>query len=181
MNGSENNELLEKALHGGLNPREEARLQELLAQDAGFRAAFEEEKALNTLLEALPPAPVSSNFTARVLAAARLEAAAETREAAGGRRRWFGWKWQRALATGAVALAAGGFLWEQERREAREEMAESLTHFSEVAATFAEVAAEEESALRPVAMLQDFQAIQHLSQMPGEQEQDLELYLALHK
>lgn len=181
MNQPEKNELLEKALRGRLTAEENAGFEQELAADPAFHALYEEERALDQLLEALPVPAVSSNFTARVLQ----EALRETgRKTAAPSRPWFRWGWRRALATAAVVLAGGGFIWEQQQQAAREEMAESLTHFSKVTAAFAEAAAtaeEPEEAQRPVSMLQDFQAIQHLAYMPAEQEQDLELYLALHK
>ncbi len=60
---------------------ERAWLEGHLGGDDAQRLLFEEEEALSRLLTGVPNAPLSSNFTARVVAAARLE---EARSARGG-------------------------------------------------------------------------------------------------
>ena len=73
MNHPDTNNLLEKALRGKLSPGEQGRFEELLEDDHDLRARFEQERSLDTLLDALPNAPVSSNFTSRVMDAVRRE------------------------------------------------------------------------------------------------------------
>ena len=180
MNRSEKNDWIQKALSGRLSAAEQARFEEILGDDAGFRAEYDEERALEGVLELLPPAPVSSNFTARVLQEAMRETPKGSRPHG-----WFRWNWRPAIVGSALILTVG-LLFSQHQQEAeREQLAQSLTQFSEVTSTLAAAAAPAEEAveesIRPVSMLQDFQAIQHLAHMPAEQEQDLELYLALHK
>lgn len=180
MNRSENIELIQNALQGRLTAEQKRHFDQLLAADAEFRADFEEERALEQLIEALPPVAVSSNFTARVLQAAQ----AESRPATS--RRWSGWWWRPALATATLVLAMGGLFYHQQRQAAREELAQSLTQFTEVTTTLAAASAPEPQPVQPpplppVEMLQDFQAIQHLAHMPVEHEQDLELFAALQR
>lgn len=75
MNETEYQELLEASWRRRLTAAEEARLQAWLATHPEEQARWESEMSLNHLLEQLPDVPVASNFTARVLQAARREAA----------------------------------------------------------------------------------------------------------
>ena len=186
MNRSEKLELIQEALQGRLTAAQQRALEELLATDSEFRTEFEEERTLDSVLEALPPAPISSNFTARVMREALKES--DRAEPRG----WWRFRWRPALATAMVAVVLGGFIYQQQRQAAREELAQTLSTFTDVTSTLAAAAGPQveaiapepfplEPPLPPVVMLQDFQAIQHLVLMPAEQEQDLELYLALHK
>ena len=50
-----------------LSASEQARLRAWLADNPGAQADYESEAALNEALDALPDAPLASNFTARVL------------------------------------------------------------------------------------------------------------------
>lgn len=59
--------LIETSWLRPLTSQEQARLAELLAAEPSLRELWAEEAALNRLFERLPAAPVSSNFTARVL------------------------------------------------------------------------------------------------------------------
>ena len=182
MNRSDRHELIQNALQGRLTAEEQRRFEESLTADPEFRAAYDEERALEQLIEALPAAPVASNFTARVMQ----EVQRETKRGSE-RRSWWRWSWRPALATSILAIAVGGLFYQQQRKAAREELAESLSQFSEVTSSLAAAASAapepeiEYPPLPPVTILEDFQAIQHLAHMPAEQEQDLELYLALHK
>lgn len=62
-------ELTELAWRRGLTPDEQARLRQYLAAHPAARSQWELEAALTRALDRLPPAPVSSNFTALVLKA----------------------------------------------------------------------------------------------------------------
>src|SRR5579859_4446806 len=58
-----------------LTPSEEARLSQWLAAHPEAQADQESDVALNEALDSLPDAPISSNFTTRVLQAAASEPA----------------------------------------------------------------------------------------------------------
>ena len=83
MQDDQYRKIKEAAWRRALNRDEAAALQELLRAHPEAHGAWGEEAALNRLLERLPVAPVSSNFTARVLQAVQ---AAPTRPAW---REWF--------------------------------------------------------------------------------------------
>ena len=76
-------ELVRLSFQRQLTPEEASRLENCFADDPRARAQWEEERALSRAVASLPDAPVSSNFTARVLHAIDLdEAAAERRRRA---------------------------------------------------------------------------------------------------
>src|SRR5438094_9575636 len=69
MNDAAFNQLLDTALRRKLTAEEEAQVQACLARDPQAKAVWEEEMALSQMLNRLPDAPLSSNFTAQVLEA----------------------------------------------------------------------------------------------------------------
>ena len=69
MNESEWKRLVEAASRRELTSGEQHALRELLRQEPTLREKWETETRLNACLNRLPPAPVSSNFTSRVLQA----------------------------------------------------------------------------------------------------------------
>jgi hypothetical protein len=87
---------------------------------------------------------------------------------------WFRFRFAR-VAVGLAAVVAAGFFGLLQYREAeREQIARSVSAFTEVASA---IGSEQTP---PVAMFQDFEAIQKLS-IPQETELDLELLFALQK
>jgi len=106
---------------------------------------------LNEKLSELPAVPVSSNFTARVLAAAQAEARTQ-------RRGWRIWSWRLRwlprVALASIILGAGLFAWHYERVEKRQEIGKSLMTVSEV------------PALASPELLENFDAIQAMSEVP---------------
>ena len=93
-----------------LTPAEQAELHAWLAAHPDAAARWQEDAALDSLLERLPNAPVPSNFTARVLQEIEHDAARNDRETSPSRP-W----WQRVLvprlAMAAVILGAGLFVY----------------------------------------------------------------------
>ncbi len=104
---------------------------------------------LRELLSRLPDAPVSSNFTARVLQAVELE------ESRGSRRRVFEWNWrgffQRITVGATVAVVAAVALQMHEHSLARREMAKDVAMVASQQAPSVEA-------------LNNFDAIQRMSQ-----------------
>jgi hypothetical protein len=161
MSEHEFNQLLQLAQRRRLTPEEEAQARGYLLGHPEAQALWEQEAALNQLLERLPPAPLPSNFTHRVLEAVR----AETRSTRSGAhagwlavcRRWLPWK--AAVAMSVLALCA--VLVHHWRQEAeRAELARSLEAFSEVAA------------VSGLDVFRDFEAIRWLHQLPQDVDAD---------
>lgn len=168
MNESEYQALIEASWRRSLTDDEQARLDAWLRTHSEAHNEWEEESALNRLLEQLPEAPVASNFTARVLQAVERESAAGVRRESVFERvkQWF---WRPAPRVAWALLIAGllGFGYHQHQTIVRGEMARGLSVLANVAA------------LSDPAVLQDFEAIRRLGQSaPGDDE---ELYALLQK
>ena len=144
---------------GRLSSEQEAQLQAYLAGHPQDQAAWEEEASLSQVLRQLPAAPVSSNFTARVLEAVRREASGSARSRAGNRR-WFS-QWLPKAAVAAAAIGLGLFTYERHQAEQRQELARSLAEVSRLAES------------PPLDLLENFDAIQRLAQVPHSSDQDL--------
>jgi len=127
-------ELKEAAWRRALTRDEEAALRNYLAAHPEARPCWEEEAALNRLLQRWPAPAVSSNFTARLLSAV---------QNAPVRRPWWEWfapaQWLpegRAWRTALCCLAAGVglFCFHQSQVVHRERLARQLAGVSRVAA-----------------------------------------------
>jgi anti-sigma factor RsiW len=164
-------ELISRALRGELSIDEQQRFMRRLREDATLRQRFEEEKALELLLERAPKLPVPTNFTALVLLAVHKEQREPEKRTVAA---WFRLRFARVAIGMAVAVAAGFFVLQQYREAERDQMARSVSAFTEVAS----VIGSEQTP--PTAVFQDFEAIQKLS-IPAETELDLELLVALQK
>lgn len=145
-----------------LTPSEAARLRAWLEAHPEAEVDCDLEAALTDALDRMPCAPVSSNFTARVLQAVELDAARE-RSA----RQWRFWQWRPAwlprVAVVAVVLGLAVVSVEQiHRTREQEELARRLAAVPVVA----EVPSPE--------ILQDYDAIRQLSN-PAPDEQLLSL------
>ena len=124
----------------GLTVEEQARLDAWLATHPEEREHWQEETRLTALLSRLPPAPMSSSFTARVRQ--EVERAA-TRPAPVGLLRWrawattlrFGWP----TATAVLALALVLTVQHQQRVQARVELAASFATLPQVGLSDAEL------------------------------------------
>ncbi|MBI2928654.1 MAG: hypothetical protein HYY24_23570 [Verrucomicrobia bacterium] len=162
MNEGEFNRLLEAAQRRRLTAEEEASARAYLLEHPEAQVVWDDELALSQLLGQLPPAPVPSNFTTRVLQAVARE---EHAVAAGAHARWRAWlrAWTplKAAAAGSVAVLVVLLAYQQNRLSARTELARNLATFSQAAM------------VPGVEVLQDFDAIRLLSQLP--QEVDVEL------
>ena len=97
-----------------LTPAEHAELRAWLATHPEAAARWQEDLALNLVLEQLPPATVPSNFTERVMQELERDAARTERTRPSGRP-W----WQKVLlprlATVAVLLGAGLLVYQREQ------------------------------------------------------------------
>lgn len=104
MKDVRDDDLFRLSLRPELSPEEESRLEAWLGEHPGARAAWEADRALGRALQSLPDAPVSSNFTARVMQELDLDDARANRQPRGWRQLWprLGW------ATAALVLAVLG-------------------------------------------------------------------------
>lgn len=161
---SSNHPLQEASWQRRLTRSERAELDAWLATHPEVARDWQEELALTEALHRLPDVPLASNFTARVVDAARREAAARAQN-----RSWldFGnWSLTRWLPRVAFALvigAAGFFSFQQLHEVQHQKMARSVSVLSEVA-----------SVPGPEA-LQDFEAIRVLDVSPAADEELLRL------
>ncbi len=160
MNDPLYQKLLEASWQRPLTPEEEAELQVYLAAHPEAQAEWEDDTLLTQQLRQLPAAPLSSNFTALVLQAAKAEQGKPRRTAP-----TFGWlAWARrylpraASAGLALLLVMTGI--HQYRASGRAQLAKSVAALSPVTPLNPEI-------------LQDFDAIVQLSQAPPVADEDL--------
>jgi anti-sigma factor RsiW len=146
-------ELEELAWRGLLTPVQQARLRRHLAAHPGAALQWESEAALTRALNRLPPAPVSSNFTALVLQAVRRAPARSTWWRQIDTASWFpaGWKPRVALAATMVCLSL--LTVRQYQTLQRQRMARDLASVGSLAS------------LQPVGWLKDFQTIENLNRV----------------
>lgn len=128
MKASDWNRLVETAARRSLTEAERLTLEELLRRQPSLRDQWATEERLNACLDRLPPAPVASNFTSRVLQAIaviepvgprwwhRLPVPAITRRPA----------MAMAWAGAAAIVLAGVLLHLQQREAARAQLAASV-------------------------------------------------------
>src|SRR5271154_3144433 len=137
----------------GLRGDEKAALQKILAAHPQTREAWGEEAALNRLLQRLPAAPVSSNFTARLL---------QSVQSAPARHTWRDWfapaQWLPESLAGRVAMCSmmvclGLFSFHESQAIHRARMARELAGVSRLAA------------LPPIEWLKDFDTINGIRQV----------------
>ena len=146
-------ELTELAWRRGLSPDEQARLRQYLAVHPQARRQWECEAALTRALNLLPPAPVSSNFTALVLQAVQRAPARP-----GWRRRldfasWLPAGWMPRLALAATMVCLSLLTVRECQIIQRQKMARHLASVGSLAAR------------QPVDWLQNFQTIENLSRV----------------
>lgn len=170
MKDAERDELAARALRANMSQDDRARFERLLAADPAFRASWQAELALERALDALPDAPVSSNFTSRVVQLALREKHAEQPRP---RLSIFQLLSRLAIGTSVVALVTIGAL-QQRQSVQRKEVAETVNAFHDTAAAMAG------ESMPSTEVLANFDTIK---QLPAQQEAelDLELLLALQR
>ncbi len=157
---------------------ERGRLEQHFAGDEGQRLFFEEEEALSRLLTGVADAPLSSNFTARVVAAARLEKRRSGRvdddlglAALLGRwRGYFHRSWTTPTMAAGLILVISITAFYQAKSYRRQQLAQTLATVTKA------------TAMPEIEVLQDFDAIRHLGRVQMSQstmEMDAALLAAL--
>lgn len=164
MKEAEFDKLLQASWQRPLTPDEAERLHAWLLDHPSARPGWEEDSALTEALSNLPPAPVPTNFTARVMQALPPEPAAAPRRFAWP---WLGRSWIPRLAGAALltTLAWTGLRLHQDRQ--RQELARDVRLVSDLAY------------MPHLETLKDFETIRQLSSVPPVQLVDMELLAAL--
>ena len=162
MNQPEFDPRLETRLRRRLTAPEQAALDTWLDAHPAVRRAWAEEEALWRVLGALPDAPVSPGFAARVRAEAERGSATVAPPGWPWSRRWGSLLqgWRGAVAGIAVLVLAVGLSWHQHARE-RARLAESVAAM----ATLAE--------LPDLEALAEFEVVYHLPTGPLPDAQEL--------
>jgi len=158
-------ELLEASWRRKLTPEEETRLQHYLAAHPDAQTEWEDEAALSFYLRQLPDAPLSSNFTARVLRAVELDERREERSTSVFSLAWCRHWVRRHLPQAASALlllvvVVAGF--QQYRGYTRKQVADSVGKFYSVTTVFP----------RPE-VFEDFEVIHQLGQVQPVSDEEL--------
>ena len=162
MNESTYQELLEASWQRKLTSEEDARLQVYLADHPLVQSRWAEEAALNECLQHLSPAPVPSNFTARVLQAIDTEELHRERTATAspGLHAWLNRFLPRLASLGVVlVLSIAGF--HQYRSFHRGQVAQNAAMISDLAA------------IPGPEILKDFEAIHQMRQVTSFSDDDL--------
>ncbi len=153
------NQLAEAIRRGRLTAEEEAQLREHLFRHPEERASWEDELSLNHCLRQIPDAPVSSNFTARVVQ----RALQENRERPSRARRVWRWlvveHWLPKAATLAAVLCLGGLGYHQHQLTTRREVAQTLARMAVTG--------------NSLELLRNFDAIQGLTVVPRDVDREL--------
>ena len=162
MNQGDFDQLLETGSRRALTACERERLNGWLAAHPEAREAWTEALAFRRLLDALPEAPVSPQFTARVLAeVGRLEPPSSARGLPWTAKwRPLRWGWRGVLAGLAALPVVLGLFWHREARE-RARLAESVAAMSALAE------------LPDLEALAEFELVYHLPTGPLPDEQEL--------
>ena len=157
MNDSFPNPWREANWRRPLTPAEAEALRAWLTTHREAEADWEAEIGLSQALRQLPDAPVSTNFTARVLAEAARSPAASSEPIR------IGPSWWRSLvprlAIAALVLASGLVVFHQHQAARRERIARDLATLSDMAA------------VSDPKVMQDFETIRRLGQLPPADEE----------
>ena len=157
MNDPKQDKWREASWRRPLTPAEAAELHSWLSAHPADAADWEAEIELSQALRQLPEAPVSSNFTARVLAEATHLQSASGRRTRSARPWWLSLVPRMAVAT--LLVATGLAAYHQHQVARRERIARDLATLPDVAA------------ISDPKVIQDFEAIRRLGQTPPADEE----------
>lgn len=162
MNHGDFIQLLETGSRRALTEREQQRLDDWLEAHPEDRPTWAEAVALRNLLDSLPDAPVSPQFTARVLAEAERQAPHASSWGLLWAAPWRSllWGWRGAAAGVAVLAFAVGLSWHHQARS-RALLADSVAAMSVLAE------------LPDLEALAEFELVYHLPTGPLPDEQEL--------
>jgi len=147
MDDADYQNLRETGWRRPLTPAEEERLRGIVAAQPALRTQWEEEAALNRLLARMPAARVSSNFTARVVQAARGAPVTPAWSERLAPFRWLSRNWLPRVALGLAMVCCGVFSFREYQAVHRAQMARQL------------------AAVPPMEWLKDFDTINRLNKV----------------
>jgi hypothetical protein len=154
MPNSDSQELIELAWRRRLMPDEQARLRQYLAAHPQARSQWECQAALTRGLNRLPPAPVSSNFTALVLQAVQRTPVRPAWHRHLVLASWLPAGWVPRLALGATMVCLSLLtIREYQTIQRQQRMTRDLASVGQLAT------------LQPVDWLQNFHTIENLSRV----------------
>ncbi|HUD49290.1 MAG TPA: hypothetical protein VMR33_20850 [Candidatus Baltobacteraceae bacterium] len=153
MNNPDYQKLRETGWRRPLTPAERELLRGIVAAQPTLRTQLEEDAALNRLLGRMPAARVSSNFTARVVQAARSTAPAPAWSERLAPFRWLSRNWMPRVALGLAMVCCGAFTFREYQAVHRAQMARELASVSDLAA------------LPPMEWMRDFDTINRLNKV----------------
>lgn len=160
MNELDRSDLLKLAVQRPLSSNELTRLRSLYGTEPDGMEAMELDLRVTQSISQLPNVPVSSNFTAQVLQ--RVERVEGGRRVKAGSGFWgVLMRWVRPITVGSALAFVGVVGYLQYRTSARVEFAESVATLSTAAA------------VPPLELLQNFEAINQLSQVPRDEDVEL--------
>jgi hypothetical protein len=136
-----------------LTAAEVERLRAILAAKPALQAQWDEDTGLNRLLERMPAARVSSNFTARVVEATRRAERKHDWSERLAPFRWLSRHWMPRIALGLAMLCCGVFSFREYQAVHRAQMARELANVTRLAA------------LPPVEWMKDFDTINRLNKV----------------
>jgi hypothetical protein len=134
MDHTDYQKLRETGWRRPLTPAEERRLRQMIAAQPTLQAQWDEEAALNRLLGRLPVAPVSSNFTARVMQAARQAPLTPAWSERLAPFQWLSRDWMPRVALGLAMLVCGVLSFREYQSVHRAQMARQMAGLSRLAA-----------------------------------------------
>ena len=155
------NKLADAIRQDKLTPDQEAQLQRYLVTHPDERGEWEEELALNQLLGRIPDAPVSSNFTSRVLQSIRQSAPPDRVTAPALWRNLLVRGWQAKVAAGLALVCVGVFTYHEQELATQRDLARHLAKIAK------------ETPTPPLELLQNFDAIERLNQVPVTVDREL--------
>jgi anti-sigma factor RsiW len=150
MRENEFNDLKERAWRRRLNPNELEMMRKFLAGRPEAVEEIEREDRLSRLLEQMATVPVSSNFTARILANVRDEKASRPESA---NTPWVFRSWWVRFAAGAAMVCAGFVSFQEFATAHRTQEAREVAAASQMAA------------VPPIEWLNDFDTIDRLDKV----------------
>ena len=146
-----------------LSPAEDAQLRSWLAAHPEAQADYGSETALNEALDSLPDAPLSSNFTARVMQAVKADASAARPQRSVGDFLPSVLRWLPRTALVTLTLGVALISYEHFREAHRIQMARDAAVVSEVAS------------LPTPKGLEDYDVIRAMNQSPTADEDLLKI------
>jgi hypothetical protein len=134
MDNADYQKLIETGWRRPLTTDEQVRLRKLITAQPPLQAQWDDEAALNRLLGRLPAARVSSNFTSRVLQAARQMPATPSWSERLAPFQWLSRNWMPRVALGVAMLFCGIFSFREYQAVHRAQMARQRAGLGRLAA-----------------------------------------------